>query len=115
MRYLLLAGAAALGLAAQSLKVEIAPKGDVKADVDVPFQVTVKDASGKAVAGADVTVVATMVDMDHGEFKFAGKQVKPGVYAVSPKFVMGGAWNLAAKAKKGSAEGAVSRKIDVKD
>ncbi len=108
----------ALGLAAQtsSLKVDVAPKAAVvKADVDVPFEVTVKDAKGSPVSGADVVVIATMVDMDHGEFKYEAKASKAGSYAFSPKFVMGGMWNLAVKVKKGSDTASMSKKIDVKD
>ncbi len=107
-----------LGVSAQpnsSLKVSVEPKAEMKADVDVPFQVTVKDAKGAPVSGAAVAVVATMVDMDHGEFKYDAKAVKPGVYEFSPKFVMGGTWNLAVKAKKGSASQTLNKKIEVKD
>lgn len=110
--------AAALVLAAQpksSLKVNVEAKAEMKADVDVPFQVTVKDAKGSPVKGAEVLVVATMVDMDHGEFKYETKAVKPGVYEFSSKFVMGGTWNLAVKAKKGSETQTLNKKIEVKD
>ncbi len=96
-------------------KVDVAAKSAIKADQEVPFEVTVKDEKGKPVAGAAVTVVATMVEMDHGEFKYEAKPSKPGVYTFSPKFMMGGAWNLAIKAAKGSESGALSRKIEVQD
>ncbi len=108
----------ALGLAAQtsSLKIDVAPKTPVvKADADVPFEVTVKDAKGAPVSGAEVVVIATMVDMDHGEFKYDAKASKAGSYAFSPRFVMGGMWNLVVKVKKGSDTASISKKIDVKD
>jgi hypothetical protein len=108
----------ALSLFAQpkpALKVTIEPKAAMKANVDVPFEVTVRDAKGAVVDGANVEVVATMVDMDHGEFKYEGKATKAGVYEVKPKFMMGGAWNLAVKATKGEAAVSMNKKIDVKD
>lgn len=108
----------ALGLTAQTsnLKVDVVPKTSVvKADVEVPFEVTVKDAKGAPVSGAEVVVVATMVEMDHGEFKYDAKASKAGTYAFSPKFMMGGMWNLAVKVKKGNDTAAMSKKIDVKD
>lgn len=81
----------------------------------MPSEVTVKDPKGALVEGATVEVVVTMVEMDHGEFKYEAKPVKKSVYQFNPKFVMCGAWNLAVKAKKGSAEAAINKNIDVKD
>jgi len=118
MKRLLLLCVAALSLVAQSksnLKITVEPKAEVKSDVEVPFQVVVKDAKGVPVSGAAVEVVATMVEMDHGEFKYEGKPGKPGVYEFNPKFLMGGAWNLAVKVKKGADTATLSKKIDVKD
>lgn len=116
MKHLALLIALGAGLMAQSgLKLDIVPKGELKSDVDVPLQVTVKDAKGAPVSGADVEVIATMVDMDHGEFKSAAKQVKPGVYEAKQKFMMGGNWNLKVKAKKGGQAASMDKKIEVKE
>ena len=118
MKHLFLLVALGLCLWAQpksSLKIDIEPKAALKADVDVPFQVTVKDAKGAPVSGAQVEVVATMVEMDHGEFKSDAKESKPGVYQTSQKFMMGGAWNLKVQAKKGSDAGTLNKKVDVQD
>jgi hypothetical protein len=118
MKHLLLSLALAAGLAAQSkspLQLTVEPKAEMKADVEVPFEVTVKDAKGAAVSGAAVQVVTTMVEMDHGETKYDAKQVRPGVYRFSPKFIMGGAWNLAVKATRGADSATLNQKIDVKD
>lgn len=116
MKQLVLLFALAGGLLAQSgLQIAIEAKADLKPDVDVPLQITVKDAKGAPVAGAEVEVIATMVDMDHGEFKAEAKQTKPGVYSASEKFMMGGNWNLAVKVKKGSQTGSINKKIFVKE
>ena len=116
MRLAVLTLGLALSLCGQDgMRITIEAKGTPKASAEVPFEVTVKDIQGKMVEGATVQVTATMVDMDHGEFKFDGKPKRAGVYEVTPKFVMGGAWNLRIKAIKGGSSAATDRKIEVKD
>ncbi len=73
-----------------------------KANFDTPITITVKDAKGNPVAGAEVEAILTMVDMDHGEFKSVAKPMKPGVYQAKTKFIMVGAWQIEVKAKKGA-------------
>jgi nitrogen fixation protein FixH len=102
-------------LAQSGMKITVEPKADLKSDVDVPLEITVKDAKGAPVSGAQVEVVATMVDMDHGEFKSTAKQAKPGVYEAKQKFMMGGNWNLAVKATKGSDTASVNKRVEVKE
>lgn len=102
-------------LAQSGLKITVSTTGDLKPDVEVPVTVTLKDASGAAVSDANVEVIATMVDMDHGEFKAPAKMVKPGVYEAKQKFMMGGNWNLKVNARKGGDSGTTDKKILVKD
>lgn len=78
------------------------PTAPVKANFDAPFEVRIVDAKGAPVKGAEVEVVLTMVDMDHGEFKTAFKESKAGVYEGKPKFIMVGDWNVEVRAKKGT-------------
>lgn len=113
---IILALACALSAETKSaFQISIEPTAPLKADVDVPFQITVKDAKGAPVAGAEVHVVATMVDMDHGEFKSDARQTGPGVYETKQNFLMGGAWNLSVRAAKGKSAATFNRKIEVKD
>jgi len=56
-----------------ALKITIEPKAAMKADVEVPFEVTVRDDKGAVVDGAKVEVIATMVEMDHGEVRRPGR------------------------------------------
>ncbi len=83
-------------------KVSIAPVGGVKVNFSSTFNVTIKDAKGAPVEGADVVVVLTMVEMDHGEFKSPAKAVKAGVYQAKPMFFMVGKWNMEVRATKGA-------------
>lgn len=94
-------------------KIAIEPKGNLKASGAVPVQVMVNDSKGEAVTGADVQLVLTMVDMDHGETKFSAKQTKPGVYEATPKFMMDGKWNIEARVKKGSSSQATKKQVNV--
>ena len=83
----------------------------------MPAQVHVKlvDAKGKPVAGAEVELVLTMVEMDHGEFKTPAQAARAGGYDAKPTFFMVGKWMVEVRAKKGSKS--VSEKIpfDVKE
>jgi nitrogen fixation protein FixH len=73
------------------------------------------DAKGQPVAGAEVETILTMVEMDHGEFKEAAKQVKPGVYESKQKFIMVGAWQIEVKAKKGANSASQKFRYEVKE
>ena len=94
-------------------KITLSPKSDWKADKPVPVEVLVKDAKGGPVADADVQLVLTMVDMDHGETKVPAKQSKPGVYEAKAKFMMDGKWNIEVRAKKGSASSTMKQQVNV--
>jgi nitrogen fixation protein FixH len=107
-----LAGTLLLGQDA-GWKMALEPKGELSAAKPVPVHVTIKDAKGAAVAGAQVELVLTMVDMDHGETKVAAKQVKPGVYESKPKFMMDGKWNIEVRAKKGAASSTMKQEVEV--
>lgn len=82
-------------------KVSMEPVGKVKSGTPAPISVQIKDEKNKPVSGADVEIVLTMVEMDHGEFKTPAKMTKPGIYEGSPNFMMSGKWNVTIKAKKG--------------
>ena len=84
-------------------KISMEPVGKVKANMPAPISVQVKDENNLPVSGAEVEIVLTMVEMDHGEFKTPAKMTKPGVYEGSPNFFMVGKWNVTIKAKKGEA------------
>ncbi len=106
----------AAGLLAQSAdwKISVTPKGDLTAGPAVPVEVTVKDAAGSPVEGADVQLVITMVEMDHGETKVTARQSKAGVYEAKPKFMMEGKWNIEVRAKKGGQSASTKQQVDVK-
>lgn len=54
---------------------------------------TVKDASGKPVTGATVTVQTQSLEMNHGISSYPAKMTKPGVYVVSDVSLgMSGKW-----------------------
>ncbi len=57
--------------------------------------VRVRDASGKAVAGVQVRVLAKMTDMDMGERESAAKALPddPGLYSTPVSFAMAGVYN----------------------
>lgn len=94
-------------------KIDVEPQGELSAAKAVPVHVNIKDAKGAAVSGAQVELVLTMVDMDHGETKVTAKQLKPGVYEARPKFMMDGKWNIEVRAKKGSVAGSVKKQVEV--
>jgi nitrogen fixation protein FixH len=92
------------GLAAFAADIQIdyeVPK-DAKANFETPLLVKLKDSKRQPVSGANVEVILTMVDMDHGEFKHEAKLLKPGVYRAMVKFVMVGAWQIEVRAKTAS-------------
>jgi nitrogen fixation protein FixH len=108
-----IAGLLALGQA--DWKIAVKPQADLKAQRPVPVNVTINDSKGKPVEGANVELVLTMVDMDHGETKFAAAQVKPGVYQAKPRFMMEGKWNIEVRAKKGSASASTKQQVEVEE
>jgi nitrogen fixation protein FixH len=109
----MIAAALAFAQDASGWKISMEPKGELKASRQVPVQVTVKDEKGAPVSGADVELVLTMVDMDHGETKVPARQIKAGVYESKPKFLMDGKWNVEVRAKKGSASGSMKQQVEV--
>lgn len=94
--------------------IALEPKGQLSAAKQTPVHVTIRDAKGP-VSGAQVELVLTMVDMDHGETKVAARQVKPGVYEARPKFMMEGKWNIEVRAGKGTASGGIKRQVEVEE
>lgn len=94
-------------------KISLDPKGTLKAQTPVPVQVSIKDGKGAPVSGANVEMVLTMVEMDHGETKVPAKQVKAGVYEGKPNFMMDGKWNIEVRAKKGAASATMKQQVSV--
>jgi hypothetical protein len=84
-------------------KISMEPVNKVKANMPAPLSIQVKDEKNRPVSGAEVEIILTMVEMDHGEFRTPAKMTKPGVYEGSPNFFMVGKWNVTIKAKKGDA------------
>lgn len=82
-------------------KIAMEPTGKVKANFPSNVSVRIQDEKDKPVTDAEVEIVLTMVEMDHGEFKTPAKMTKPGVYEGAPNFFMVGKWNITVRAKKG--------------
>lgn len=96
-------------------RMSVKPLGKLSAASEVPLQVHVTDAKGAPVESAQVELVLTMVDMDHGEFKHPAKQSKPGVYDTKARFIMSGAWSIEIRAKKGPDTATQKVRFEVKD
>jgi nitrogen fixation protein FixH len=112
---LLLVGLLAIAETKPNWKIEYELPAKVQANYDTQLTIKVLDAKGKPVEGAEVETILTMVEMDHGEFKEAAKQVKPGVYQAKQKFIMVGAWNIEVKAKKGANSASQKFRYEVKE
>lgn len=93
---------AALVASGADWKITYSVPKTARANFDTTIDVQLADAKGAPLAGADVQVVLTMIDMDHGEFKSPAKAVKPGMYRAAVKFIMVGAWQIEVRAKKGA-------------
>ena len=72
----------------------------VKSDVAPPAQglnkwtLQITDASGQAIAGADVQAASVMPDHTHPPIKKTGTQTEPGNYEIVPYFSMPGYWEI---------------------
>ena len=76
------------------LVVTVSPAGDTAKVGESPIRVRVRDANGGPVAGAKVSVNYTM-DMPGMSIESAEtKELGDGVYEATPKFSMGGPWNV---------------------
>ncbi len=96
-------------------KITAEPASKLRANFDTEMKIKIVDGKGKPVAGVEVELVLTMIDMDHGEHKTPAKMTSPGVYEGKANFFMVGGWNLEVRAKKGSQSKAQKIKIDVKE
>lgn len=114
MRTLALGLLLCAGAWAADWKIDYKSAKNATSNVETPVTITIVDEKNKPVSGAEVEAVLTMVEMDHGEFKHAAKQVKPGVYQASVKYVMGGSWQMEVRAKKGSDSASKKFKFEVK-
>ena len=111
--FLLLAALATA--AAPDWKITAEPPAKLKANFDMAMKIKVSDSKGKPVTGADVEMVLTMIDMDHGEHKTPAKMTAPGIYEGKANFFMVGGWNLEVRVKKGNQSKAEKIKIEVKE
>lgn len=93
-------------------KIDYKAAKNAVANEETPITITIRDENNKPLGGAEVEAVLTMVEMDHGEFKYSAKQVKPGTYEANVRYVMGGDWQLEVRAHKGS--DSVSKKFVLK-
>jgi nitrogen fixation protein FixH len=96
-------------------KISLKPVGTPSASAEAPFQVILRDSKGAPVEGAQVELVLTMIDMDHGETKVPLQHVKAGVYEGKARFLMGGGWNVDVRARKGGQSASQKFKYNVKD
>lgn len=95
--------------------ITVRPIKPLKANIDAPVRVRIADSKGVPVSGANVELVLTMIDMDHGETKVTTKPgSQPGTYEGSPNFMMAGGWNLEVRAKKGADSAAKKFKFTIK-
>lgn len=96
--------------------ITVRPIKPLKASIDAPVRVRIADSKGVPVSGANVELVLTMIDMDHGETKVATKPGKQaGTYEGSPNFMMAGGWNIEVRAKKGADSASKKFKFDVRE
>lgn len=114
MKTLALAVLACVSAFAADWKIDYSIAKDAQSNTDIPVIITIRDGKNSPVSGAEVEAVLTMIEMDHGEFKHAAKQIKAGTYQANVKFVMGGAWQLEVRAKKGSDSAAQKFQFKVK-
>ena len=98
---MILPGTSAIAADSAPWKIAMEPAGKVKANFPSNVSVRIQDEKNKPVTDAEVEIVLTMVEMDHGEFKTPAKMTKPGVYEGAPNFFMVGKWNVTVRAKKG--------------
>ena len=85
---------------AQDWKIELQLPKLLKPATDTLCRVKLADAKGAPVEGAQVELVLTMVDMDHGETKVAAKPVKAGLHEGKVRFLMSGEWNIEVRVRK---------------
>lgn len=98
---MMIPGTSAVAAEPAQWKIAMVPVGNVKANFPSNVSVSIQDEKNKPVTDAEVEIVLTMVEMDHGEFKTPAKMTKPGVYEGAPNFFMVGKWNVTVRAKKG--------------
>lgn len=96
-------------------KITTEPQKKIMANYDTPMKVTVRDAKGNPISDATVVLAETMIDMDHGEYKWPAKMTSPGVYEGKANFYMVGSWNLETRVTKGKLSKVVKTRVDVKE
>jgi nitrogen fixation protein FixH len=96
-------------------KISVEPVGKVRSNYPAQVNIVLQNAKGSPVSEAEVEVVLTMVDMDHGESKTPAKMTKPGVYETKLTFFMVGKWNIAVHARKGAQAKTENFPYDVKE
>jgi hypothetical protein len=73
--------------------IRFEPSAKLQTGVEVPFQITVKDALRKPVTSAKVTLQIELADHTHVKV-FPAPAVAPGVYTAKPVFPVSGEWNV---------------------
>jgi len=101
-------GASASEAAAPSAAIEIATDPSPPHNGDNQVRVTVRDASGRPISGAGVSIVmfmAAMPSMGMSSMKVAAtaKETGAGVYAARMTIPSGGSWQMTVTASKGAA------------
>ena len=81
--------------------IRVEPTAKLQTGVQVPFQVTVKDALQKPLIQAAVTLQIETPDHMHTKV-FKAPAISPGVYIAKPVFPSAGDWNIYVEARRGS-------------
>ncbi len=108
---------ALLGLGAEKAKwkIQYSVPASAKANYATKLTVQLADENGKAIEGAQVETVLTMVEMDHGEHKAAAKAVRPGEYETGVTFFMVGTWQIEVRARKGEQSASQKFRHEIKE
>lgn len=76
-----------------NFQIRFEPSAKLQTGVEVPFQISVKDALRKPLPDAKVTLQIELSDHTHVKV-FPAPAVSPGVYIAKPVFPVSGEWNV---------------------
>ena len=84
-----------------ALQIELRTNPNPPAAGDVELNLTVMDANGVPVNGAEVILIADHIDMSGMTMQGAAVEQGDGVYSVRTNFSMSGNWKITAQVRKG--------------
>ena len=80
--------------------IRFEPTAKLQAAVQVPFQITVRDARKQPLTDAKVTL--QIETLDHNRVKvFRAAALDPGIYVAKPLFPVAGDWNVYVEVRRG--------------